>query len=369
MEKISNYQLFVITFLYQLGTTIIFGFGSSAGRDAWIALLVSSLLGTFITSLYVLLLKLNHGLTLVQWYPAQFGRWLGTPISWLYPLIFLFDAGRIVGDLKGLIPLTLLPTTPPLLYLSFFLLIMMYTLFLGLENLSRAGEILVPAILFLFLIEIIMLIISRTVHFSYLLPIVGNGWGPIWGAVYPQGLMQTYGESIIFAMIWTQAKNPNKVMKVTICASLLSGFILALSVAFAITAFGEDLYRRSIYPLYSLLGVINVAQFINNLDPFGVIYFLSTAFFKMYIKIYAALKAIQQLTNLRDYRVLIIPAIILVLYIGMTVSKNIAEHIYGMALQVITPYVWVPLFIIFPIILLIVTLIRTKWFKQKTKNV
>ncbi len=46
MQKISAYQLFTITFIFQLGTTIIFGFGGTAGREAWIAELIScSLVG------------------------------------------------------------------------------------------------------------------------------------------------------------------------------------------------------------------------------------------------------------------------------------------------------------------------------------
>lgn len=368
MEKISNYQLFGLTFLYQLGTTIIFGFGASAGRDAWIAILLSTLLGTLITVMYVLLMKMNPGLTLVQWFPAQFGKWLGTPISWLYPLIFLFDAGRIAGDLKDLIPATLLPTTPPVMFNGLFLLVMMYALFLGIENLARAGEVLVPIILILFCIEVILLFNSNIMHIKYLMPVLDNGWTPIWKNVYPGGVSQTYGETISFAMIWTYSKNPEKVLKITIYSSILSGVLLAIVVIFGITAFGKDLFQRSIYPLYSLLGIVNVADFINNLDPFGLIYLSVTAFFKMYIKIFAGLKAIQQLTHLHNHRVLIVPAVILVMYLGMSISTNVAEHIYGMALKIITPYVWVPLFFIFPSLLLVVTWIRTKWLKPKGKN-
>jgi spore germination protein KB len=166
-------------------------------------------------------------------------------------------------------------------------------------------------------------------------------------------------------MIWTNAKEPKKIMKITIFSSILSGLLLTLAVTLAISTFGVDLYKRSIYPLFSLLGVINVAHFINNLDPFGVIYLTTTAFFKMYIKIYAGIIAIQQLTKLQSHRKLIIPAVILTLYLGLSVSENIAEHIYGMAIKVITPHVWVPLFFIFPSLLLVVTMIRKKLSKGK----
>ncbi|MGW9103880.1 GerAB/ArcD/ProY family transporter, partial [Priestia megaterium] len=363
MERISNYQLFTLTFLFQTGTTIIFGFGASAGRDAWIVVLLSSVFGTLITIMYVLLMKMNPGLTLVQWFPEQFGRWIGTPIAWLYPLIFLFDAGRIVGDLRDLIPATLLPTTPPIIFTSLFLLVILYNLFLGIENLARAGEVLVPILFLLFSIETILLFSSKVIHFNYLLPILNRGWEPVLKNVYPEGVAQTYGETIALAMIWTQAKDPKKIMKITIYSSILSGLLLAIAVVLAVTIFGEDLFERSIYPLFSLLGIVSVGNFINNLDPFGVLYLTTTAFFKIYIKIFAAIKAIQQLTNIHDHRKLIIPVVILVLYLGFSISTNIAEHIYGVALLIVTPYVWVPLFLIFPMILLIVTWGKTEYLK------
>ena len=45
MVKISNYQLFALIVLFQVGTTIIFGLASSAGRDAWIAVIISAIFG------------------------------------------------------------------------------------------------------------------------------------------------------------------------------------------------------------------------------------------------------------------------------------------------------------------------------------
>lgn len=368
MERFTNYQLFTMTFLYQLGTTIIFGFGAAAGRDAWIATLCSSFLGTAVIMMYIALMRMNPGLTLIEWFPAQLGRWVGIPISLLYPLLFLYDAGRIVGDVRDLVPTTLLPNTPPLVFNGLFMLVITYALFLGIENIARMGETLFTLILVLFLIEVILLFSSKVMHLEYLLPILEHGWSSIWKVVYPEGITQTYGETIAFAMIWTQTKNPERIMKVTILASLFSGMIISFSLILAITIFDEDLFKRSIYPLYSLLGIVNVGAFINNLSPFGVIYFTTTAFFKIYIKVFAALKAIQQLLRLQSYRVLILPAVIIVLCIGMTVSKNISEHIFYLHLQILVPYIWVPLFLILPGILLLITWIRQRLKKREKSS-
>ena len=368
MERITNYQLFTITLLYQLGTTIIFGFGSNAGRDAWIAALCSTFLGTIVIMMYIALMRMNPGLTLIQVFPAQLGRWIGTPISWLYPLLFLFDAGRIVGDLRDLVPSTILPNTPPLVFNGLFMLVMAYALFLGIESFARAGENLFSIIILLFLIEVVLLFSSKVINFDYLLPLLDKGWSPIWKEVFPAGITQSYGETIAFAMIWIQTKNPERIMKITIISSLLSGIMIAFSLVLAITIFGEDLFKRSIYPLYTMLGVVNVGDFINNLNPIGVIYFTTTAFFKMYIKIFAAIYAIKQLTRLQSYRVLILPSIIIVLYIGMTVSKNVSEHIFYLALKIVTPYIWVPMFLILPAILFVVTWVKQKVIKRKSNS-
>lgn len=59
MEKISSYQLFILVFLYEIGSTIIFGFASSAGRDAWISVLISTFIGVIINIVYYIIFKLN----------------------------------------------------------------------------------------------------------------------------------------------------------------------------------------------------------------------------------------------------------------------------------------------------------------------
>jgi len=43
--------------------------------------------------------------------PGKLVIWAGIPIPWLYPLLFLFDRTNL-GDLKFLVPTTILPRQP-----------------------------------------------------------------------------------------------------------------------------------------------------------------------------------------------------------------------------------------------------------------
>jgi spore germination protein KB len=100
-----------------------------------------------------------------------------------------------------------------------------------------------------------------------------------------------------------------------------------------------------------------------------MISFFTTVFLKNAINMLALLKGIQQLTRMQDYRVLIIPASVIALYLGMTGSKNFSEVAYNESIKVVIPYVAVPLFLILPTILLIVTWFRQKVLKIKSKKV
>lgn len=361
MNKISVYQLFAITFIFQLGTTIVFGFGGTAGRDAWIGELLSCFLGIFVVLIYIALMRMNPGLTLVQWFPAQFGRWIGTPLAFLYPLMSLYVVGRIIADVRDMVSTTILSNTPLIIITGVFAFIIAYCVYGGVEILSRLGEMFLPIVLFLFCIEVILLFSSSVLHINNLLPIFEKGWEPVWKVVYPSGITQSFGETLVFAMFWPETKSPKKVMKITILATLLSGIMIASFDVLAILVFG-DMFSGFLYPLYTLLSLISIGNFIENLQMFGVLYLLMTALLKSVVHMLGAVSGIQQLTNMKSYRVLVVPACLIALFLGMTMSKNIAEHVYRHHFEILVPYVWVPLLLVLPIILLIVT-----WLRQLKK--
>lgn len=364
MERISNYQLFAITVLFQIGTTIIFGFSSSAGRDAWISVLLSTFLGAMAILLYLALMHMHPGLTLVEWYPQQFGRWIGTPIGWLYPLLLIYDAGRALGDLRDLIPTTILPTTPDGVTLGIFMLLVAYVLFCGIETLGRLGEIWLPILMLTFILELILIASSDIVYLENLQPMAGQGWGKIVNAVWPLGVTQTFGETIGLAMIWPLVNQQKKIVRTTILATVLIGFMLALLDAMAVAVLGEATFSRSIYPLYIMIQQINITDFIQNLDALGVIYFLTTTFFKISIQLFGAIYGMQKLTQVKNCRIFILPVAFIVLFLGLKMASSVVDHL-DVGLKVLPYNLWIPLFFVLPSILFIVAWIRRKLGKEQ----
>ncbi|WP_162341763.1 GerAB/ArcD/ProY family transporter [Paenibacillus paridis] len=363
MEIISRHQLLTISIIYQIGTTIIFGFAAGAGRDSWLAVLISTFFGTVLVWMYTRITHLNPGLTFIECYPAQFGKVIGTPIAWLHPLLFLYIAGRIVADIKSLVPTTILPGTPPWVILLFFMVVISYGLFLGIEVMGKLAEIILPIILLIFLIEVILIISSGVVHLENLTPILDKGWGRIWSVVWPLGIIQSFGESLALALVWTLMNERARVGRTMILSSLFAGLFIAFTDAMAVVVFGEEIFKRATYPLYALVQAISVSDFIAQLDATGVIYFCFMAFLKTYIYLFATIRSIQKLTYARRSRVFIFPVVSIAFVLGMTMAPNVVEHIA--VVQKVIPYdpLYLSLMMVFPFLLFCVS-----WIRQKNKT-
>ncbi|MEK8127197.1 endospore germination permease [Paenibacillus filicis] len=359
MSRVSGYQLFAATVLFQLGTTVIFGFAAEAGRDAWLAMLLSSFLGLVVIMGYTAISRMMPGLTLVEWFPKQLGPWLGLPIAWLYPLLFIYDAGRGVSDLQELIPLTLLPGTPSWIILGALILVITYALFSGVEVIFRLASLFLPLVFFFFVLEIVLLLSSRNVNWSNLQPMLGEGWTRVWKAVWPFGILQTFGESIEFAMLWTFLKKPGQLLRINVWAVLASGLTISVFDMFAIMVLGEGIFQRNIYPLLVLLKQLSVSDFLDNLDALGVMYFMITIFLKLTLHMTTSVLCIQKLLNTSNTRIPILCVSAITLWIGSHMAQNVSDHIF-VGVKLLPYYLWIPLFLVIPGILLMVT-----WIKQK----
>ncbi|UJF33527.1 GerAB/ArcD/ProY family transporter [Paenibacillus hexagrammi] len=298
---ISAYQLFSLIVLYQFGTTVIFGFASDAGRDAWVAAALSSLLGAGLICGYALLTKLNGHSSLVSWFTRNFGIWAGTPIAWLYPLLFLYDGARVICDLKFLLPLTLLPATPPWFFLLAFMLVVIYLLDAGAQVLFRMAGILLPVLLVFILLEALLLWVSGSLHLSYVRPVLGQGFGKVLSSVWPLGITQTYGETIEIAVLWHLMKKESRLGLISIGATLFAAMFIVLFDILAVTALGERLFQEMIFPAFTILKLSRIADFLENLDALGALYFMCTAFIKLSVHLLTAVLCIRELLQTKSY--------------------------------------------------------------------
>ncbi|WP_410772075.1 GerAB/ArcD/ProY family transporter [Fontibacillus sp. BL9] len=358
MTQISKYEMFALLALYQLGTTVIFGFASESGRDAWLASGLSAVLGACLVLVYLFIFKATGGLTLVEWFPWVFGKWFGTPLAWLFPLLFIYNAARIISDVRFLFPVTILNRTPDWIIGITFLGVVVYALLGGVEVVARLAGFFLPLVYISLLLEIILLAASNTFHFANLLPVAGEGWGRILKTVWPLGLMQTYGESIEFAVIWGYVREKKGLALWAAGGTLLAGFSIALMDLLVVSGMGEAVFQQMMYPAFALLKLSNI-NYLDNLDAIGIIYLVVNAFIKMSMHLFTAAVCLRDLTGGKSEKPMIVVASAMALFISLTMVISFTEHL-EVAKKVIPYNVWVPMFLALPGIVLLALPVK-KW--------
>ncbi|GGA47644.1 GerAB/ArcD/ProY family transporter [Paenibacillus physcomitrellae] len=359
MLRISKYQLFAMVVIFQLGTTIIFGFASSAGRDAWISSLMTTALGSILVGCYVLIFRLTGELSLVEWPTAMFGKWIGMPIAWLYPFVFIYDGARIVSDIRFLFPITVLHGTPNWIIGVTFLLVVAYALYSGFEVIARMTSLFLPLLLVFLIAETLLLWLSDRVDLLNLLPIMGEGWDRVLKTIWPLGITQTFGETIEFAVFWEylESKGKKSLGRIMISGCLLSGFCITLFILLGSVCMGESIYKQMMYPAFALLKLANIADLLDNLDAVGIIYLVITAFGKLSLHLFAAVFCIQKLLKAQKYGFIIAIVCSLTYFISLTMVVSFTDHLQ-VAINVLPSRIWLPLFLYLPFLFLGATLLK-----------
>lgn len=238
-----------------------------------------------------------------------------------------------------------------------------YTVRKGIEVLARAGELLFGIMLVISATGFILIVCSGLIKPYELMPVLGNGPGPVLHAVFTQTLFFPFGEIIVMTLILPFVNEPKKVKKTGLSAIAISGFLLALNVAVNISVLGVDLNKRSRFPLLSTIQTIQVAEFLDRLDVFFMLVLVIGGFFKMSVFIYAVTEGISILFKLKKPSKVVHVVGIVILLLSASIASNISEHIQeGIGFAPL--FVHLPMQIILPVLICLIALLK----KRKNKK-
>lgn len=350
-HSLTKWQLFSLYFLFELGTSVIFGFGGGGNQDAWIATGISSAIGIGLIWLYC---------KLFEWYPNKnwialmihiFGRYIGNIVAALYIACMIYDAGRDMRDFGELMHTYLLPKTPMVVVMFMLGLIVIYCCSVGLSRIGRFAELLVPIVMIILAVEFILLTATNIYNFSFLAPVAAN-WKDIAKTVFPVGITVPFGESISFALFWAITVPPHVFRKTVIVTSLIVGVLLVLLDLVAIATLGP-MFSRLLYPMLSAFQLISVGDFVDNIDALVVTNFMIGGLFKIVVLTFGACVGIAEQWKVKEYRSVLIPVVCIVLILAVNMADNIITHVL-VGVSWVPWTIFVPLFIVIPLLSLLI---------------
>ncbi|PAD83368.1 spore gernimation protein KC [Niallia circulans] len=361
-ENLSLSQLFAIIIGFNLGTTLVVVLGITAKEDAWITVLLSTIIGLIVSSFFLHINELVPSKNLFEIIEFGFNRFMAIPITLVYSLYFFYLAARTIRDFGELTSTFILPLTPIEIIVITLMLIIGYILYLGIEILGRTTEIFTPySAVFLFLL-IIFLFASGNLSITKIQPVLARGILPVVKAIFPIEVSRPYGEMLVMTCIFPLITNVKWRKKSILASVAVSGFLLAIATLIIILSLGINTSSRATFPLLSTTRLISIGEFIERIDALAVFIIILGIVIKSSIFIYSGLKGLEYIFK-QPYRFYVVPIICLISMFSIFISMEINDYVREGA--VVVPYLlYIPLQFAFPCYLLFILLIK----KVKSHN-
>jgi len=243
---------------YFIARSSMFGIGfflifQNAGKDAWISILLGTLLGLMILYIYNKIKQQLNNDTLEN-------NLKSTTLGKFYIIILILFYLYLIMITLMLLPLFVnsfyLTTTPKIIVNIPFLLLAIYITFKGkstLENLSKLLCVFSLIIILFFAISL-----TGYIDFNNLLPLVSNGTTNIIKCALIYASLTTIPQIITI--------NYSNDFKNTIKDYLLASSTIFMIIFFTIIAMGEPLLKIYSFPEYTVLRQIKILNFIENIE-------------------------------------------------------------------------------------------------------
>lgn len=322
-------------------------------QNAWLALLLGTLVTIGGVMLILTLVKQFPGQTVAQYAQTLLGSWLGKSVGFFYALISLYNVAICIRIIAQLFSIAIMPETPLWPFVLGLDLLAIYSAWLGIEPIARANELGLP---FSLLVLVILLLVTMSQGKLYqALPVWQfNGPGILEGTFVSGACLS----EVFFILLLAPAINkPDELKSATLKGLLLSGLFLMIITQTIIFVLG--VYRASAY-LFPLLRVVQellILDIFERFEPLLVSVWIIVNSIKMSLFVYLFALAATQTMNLKNYRPLLLPALIVILILALA-PKSLAEvlqiWVNLIAFKILLPTA----FILLPGLLLIIAKVK-----------
>ncbi|WNS41362.1 GerAB/ArcD/ProY family transporter [Paenibacillus sp. MMS20-IR301] len=324
--------------------------------DSWLSVLLGGAIVMLVVLLMVKISQQFPGKTVFQYAGLIAGKGIGGFLSLLLILYYVIIGGFEIRTLAEVTLFFLLEGTPIWAIILPFLWVGTYLVYGGINSIARVFTIVFP-------ISIMILIISFTLSLrlfdiDHLRPVLGNGLPPVFAGLKSTVLVFT-GCEVSMTLVAFMTK-PKQAVKAILGGLAIPLTLYFLTVVIVIGGISIDSAVTSTWPTIDLMRSFEVPGFFfERMEfPFMVIW-LMQMFCNFSSFFYQSTLGLSQLFKLKVHP--IIYAMVPVLFLSAMLPKSMADLF---ALGDTIGKMGIILFLLLPVLLSIIWLIRVKGLKQ-----
>jgi len=350
-EQISSYQVIMLLAGFFLGTSIVMNPVIKDGADTWFSELVSIAAGILVISITAALSMRHPGKSLVEVLTICFGRKTGRIIGLFYFVFATWLSGEVILTFSNYSNSISYPETPILFLAISYMLIIAFTVKIGLEAIGRISEVL--TVMAVLIASIALFSLFTDFHPNAFLPLFKNGIikpavDGIIGGMFP------FAEIFLVLNITPNLNDKTKTFKSLILAGLLAGGTFYLFTIRNISVIGVDAAARTVFPsekVFRLMPGIDIIPLLDiNVIVCGII--------KVSLILFAQARMLGDIFSLKEFKIFVLPLAALDVVVSTTLHNDFITQLYFA--HNIVPLLYVPVLVAMPLVMLIISQIRKR---------
>lgn len=363
-DALTERQGISIISIFILGTAMITGVAKEAGENAWISLILASILALPFQMMYARILANFPGKNILEITQLVCGKFIGIVIGVLFLWNAIYLGANLLKIFDQFINIVDLNRTPEFVIITLITVFIMQMLKSGIQVFGRWSELYLYPLLAMFIIITSLLMPIKEI--DNMIPVLYNGVQPV-----IKGTMNTLlfplTQTFIFLLLFTNYSNKKSYYKVFGFGSILGSIMLLIMTLDNILVIGKDNYISSLFPPYVTLRRLHLGMFFQRVEMLLILIFIFVGFIKIVSVYFSALISIQYIFNTKDYKTFAIPMCLLLAILGYLTYYDFLAH-DKILNNIYLPFAWITNIIV-PFIIFIAEEIylHRKLANKKTK--
>lgn len=321
-------------------------------NNAWLAVVCSIIPGLFLIYMYSHIIKKSrHPFPLLLY--EHLGTVPGRIIGFIYILFFILVCSYTLRIFIEFMKMNVLPATPISVFIGVLLFLGFVAIKTGLENIARICElVIIIGLPFSFLIVAIAL--ANNFHLERIMPIAYMDYRALGIGIINSTFVLGKIMPVLSLAFFLDQKNK--------AGTTMNSFLYTHTSLIALTTLSVIIILGSIpalfftFPTFNMVRLARIGSFIQNLDIIFIGIWITGIFGAVTVPWFMACYITQKIFNLRDYRFLAAPSVLIIGVLSIAISRNNVETLVW-SMHIVPP-LYLFFFIGIPFLIFIITLFK-----------
>jgi len=343
-HMITGKQMQSILILFWIGSLVVIGYNKDAKQDYWVAILGAAIVTLPLIFLSVRLIHLYPGQNLFEIIIKIFGNVFGKIISFIFVFFAIHLGAMVIKTFCVFIKILNMPETPEILTATFIVLLSVWSVKSGPENIGRLAKYCWPILVIS--IAVTVFLSFKDMNFDNLKPVLNTDIKSLASGCFTLFALPL-GEVVVCLSFFSAVGSNVSPLKIYLKALAFTITMIIVVNLRNILILGIPSAEMFYYPSYQAVSIIALGDFFTRVEVIIGLNLVLAGFIKVCVCLYTASLGLTKILNFPNQKTTVVPCGLLMVTLTGLLYSNTAEmfsfipayRIYSFPFEVILPVV------------------------------